>query len=325
MRLVACPEPWSTAESSKTRCDWLAAHRHCTTASRGDGRSTRRPAAVPRPDTGRAVDRPFRPRGDHQLRRAAPSLARRHGGRGLVQHRRPVSQSEQPRSSGHGHFPADGLCHRRLPPSRRRDPVAPDRPAADDRAAGLGAPSNVAACEADLDEIVYLDVLAEDARPQLADASQLAEALRLYDSPYHAELSWWTAPFEATDGIPHSSLISAAESERVEVDRTFPMTRHGERRPAIADDRATVLVLSTDGDGPENALRCGEAMSAMLLECTMAGLATCTVTHVTEIAAARELVAALTGRCRTSATADPGRPRSGFGAASAAHASSAAG
>ena len=149
---------------------------------------------------------------------------------------------------------------------------------------------------AGLDEGVYLDVLAEDARPQLGDASQLAEALRLYDSPYHAELNWWTAPFEMTDGIPHSSLISAAESERVEVNRAFPMTRHGERRPAIADDRATILVLSTDADSSEDALRCGEAMSDILLECTTAGLATCTVTHVTEIPAAREVVAAQTGR-----------------------------
>jgi nitroreductase len=149
---------------------------------------------------------------------------------------------------------------------------------------------------AGLDEGVYLDVLAEDARPQLGDASQLAEALRLYDSTYHAELNWWTAPFEVTDGIPHSSLISAAESERVEVNRAFPMTRHGERRPAIADDRATILVLSTDADSPDDALRCGEAMSDILLECTTAGLATCTVTHVTEIPAAREVVAAQTGR-----------------------------
>ena len=86
------------------------------------GGRPRRPAAVPRPDAGRAVHRPFRARGDHQLRCGARSLARRDCGRGLVQHRRPVPQSEQPRSPGHGQFPADGLCHRRPPPSRRRDP-----------------------------------------------------------------------------------------------------------------------------------------------------------------------------------------------------------
>ena len=64
-------------------------------------------------------------------------------------------------------------------------------------------------------------------------------------------------------------------------------------------------------------------MSAVLLECTMAGLATCTVTHVTEIGAARELVAALDWTGGTTATVDPaGSAR--LGAAAAAHASSAA-
>jgi hypothetical protein len=64
-------------------------------------------------------------------------------------------------------------------------------------------------------------------------------------------------------------------------------------------------------------------MSAVLLECTMAGLATCTVTHVTEIGVARELVAALTGRAALPQLLIR-RSRSGFGAAAAAHASSAA-
>ena len=83
---------------------------------------------------------------------------------------------------------------------------------------------------------------------ELAEASQLTESLRLYDSSYHAELDWWTAPFETIDGIPHSSLVSAAESERVDIGRTFPVTRHSERRAGIDVDRSKVLVLSTEGD-----------------------------------------------------------------------------
>ena len=42
---------------------------------------------------------------------------------------------------------------------------------------------------------------------------------------------WWTAAFEVSEGIPHSSLVSAAESDRVDVGRTFPVTHHRERRP----------------------------------------------------------------------------------------------
>ena len=44
-------------------------------------------------------------------------------------------------------------------------------------------------------DAVRLDTIADDLRPQLAEASQLTESLRLYDSSYHAELEWWTGSF----------------------------------------------------------------------------------------------------------------------------------
>lgn len=141
-----------------------------------------------------------------------------------------------------------------------------------------------------------VSVLTEEARPRLVAASQFADALRLYDSAYHAELDWWTSPFEVTDGIPQSALVSAAESDRVEVGRTFPVTRHRERRLDVPEDRARIVVLSALEDTREGILRCGEALSATLLECTVAGLATCTLTHVTEADATREMISALTGR-----------------------------
>jgi hypothetical protein len=40
-----------------------------------------------------------------------------------------------------------------------------------------------------IDDAVQLDVLSDDVRPQLVEAYQIAESLRLYDSLYHAE---WT-------------------------------------------------------------------------------------------------------------------------------------
>jgi len=144
-------------------------------------------------------------------------------------------------------------------------------------------------------DAVRLDVIADDLRPELAQASQLTEALRLYDSSYHAELQWWTAAFEVTDGIPHSSLISAAEGDRVDVGRTFPVTHHRERRAEFDEDRSKVLVLSTYDDSHDSVLRCGEMLSAVLLDATMAGLATCTLTHITEVLASRAIVATLTG------------------------------
>ena len=104
--------------------------------------------------------------------------------------------------------------------------------------------------------------------------------------------------FETVDGIPPSSLPSDAETERVDIGRTFPVVEHPERRPQIARDPSKVLVLSALDDTRRDTLRCGEALSVTLLEATTAGMATCPLTHMTEVAASRDIVSALTGiRC----------------------------
>ncbi|ORV99039.1 Acg family FMN-binding oxidoreductase [Mycobacterium kyorinense] len=139
-------------------------------------------------------------------------------------------------------------------------------------------------------DAVLLHVMPDELRECLGNASHLAESLRLYDSQYHAELGWWTAPFEASEGIPYSSLVSAAENERVDVARAFPVTHQTERRTQVPEDNATILLLSTDTDDRTDALASGEALSAVLLECTMAGLATCPVTHITEVRVTRDMV-----------------------------------
>jgi hypothetical protein len=146
------------------------------------------------------------------------------------------------------------------------------------------------------DGTVHLDVIADELRPELARASKLTESLRLYDSSYHTELDWWTGHFENSDGIPSSSLVSAAESDEVDVGRPFPASPHNQRRAYIGHDQSTVLVLSTAEDTRDDALRCGEALSAVLLECTLAGMATCTLTHLTELWSSRNLIGTLTGR-----------------------------
>ncbi len=143
---------------------------------------------------------------------------------------------------------------------------------------------------------VHLDVIADELRPELARASRLTESLREYDSYYHTELDWWTNHFENSDGIPSSSLISAAESDQVDVGRPFPDSPHTQRHAYIGHDQSTVLVLSTDGDTHGEAVRTGEALSAVLLECTLAGMATCTLTHLTELWSSRNLIGNLTGR-----------------------------
>jgi hypothetical protein len=68
---------------------------------------------------------------------------------------------------------------------------------------------------------------------------------------------------------------------------------HRERRLEVDEDRSTVVVLSTYVDTRDSVLRCGELLSAVLLDATMAGLATCTLTHITEVPASRKIVAGL--------------------------------
>lgn len=140
---------------------------------------------------------------------------------------------------------------------------------------------------------VHLETLPDESRPQLVDAAQLAESLRFYDTPYNDELFWWTAPFEASEGIPYSALVSAAEGNRVGMDRVFPVTHQPERRAEIPEDHARILILSTDTRGRTDALASGEALSAVLLQCTMNGLATCPVTHLTELYVTREIIQSL--------------------------------
>jgi hypothetical protein len=143
-------------------------------------------------------------------------------------------------------------------------------------------------------DLAELAVLADDVRPRLAEASRFTESLRRYDDLYHHELTWWTAPFRESEGIPPSALVSESEARRVNINREFPASWHNEHSPAGKQDQAKILVLSTPGDARADAFNCGQALSSVLLECTMAGLATCPVTHITELEASRDTIRDLT-------------------------------
>lgn len=166
----------------------------------------------------------------------------------------------------------------------------------------FAAPSGWAAVEsalrrAVLPHDVLLDVVADDARPTLAEASQLTEQLRRHDSAYLSELRWWTSPFESdATHVPESALVSSSEAAQVDVARAFPPAGGGHRGDGIDHDHSKIVVLSTrHADDRLDVLRCGEALSAVLLECTVAGLATCTLTHMTEMAMSRHIIAQVTG------------------------------
>lgn len=145
------------------------------------------------------------------------------------------------------------------------------------------------------DEVAALHVLADEQRLSLVEASQLSEALRRDDASYHAELDWWTSPFALSEGMPPSALASDTERLRVDVAREFPVRGHEQRRPEITTDWSKILVLSTPNDTKTDVLRCGEVLSTVLLECTMAGMATCTLTHLIESSESRDIVRDLIG------------------------------
>lgn len=140
------------------------------------------------------------------------------------------------------------------------------------------------------DSAVSLDVLSDDARPQLVEAAELAEGVRRDDVSYYVELDWWTSPFAVNEGVPPSALASDKEGRRVDVGRWFPVRSHTDRRPEITMDWSKILVLSTPEDTRADVLRCGEALSTVLLECTMAGMSTCTLTHLIEVDQSRDIV-----------------------------------
>lgn len=123
-----------------------------------------------------------------------------------------------------------------------------------------------------------LEDLGERSRPELEAMSRRISGQRRRNLAYQAELRWWAGHSSYPDGIPSASLPS--ESNRtVAVGRDFPP---GSSTSEADDDRAAILLLSTPADLRSDWLRCGEALSAVLLACTARGLATCPITHLTE-------------------------------------------
>lgn len=157
------------------------------------------------------------------------------------------------------------------------------------------APVETSLCNSINPDLATIDVLPASARPQLNEAARLAESLRRYDDFYHRELQWWTAPFRQSEGIPVSHLVSRREADRVAVNRRFPVREFSDRRAATPTDQAKILVVSTPEDNRVDAFHAGRALSQVLLECTMAGMATCPVTHITEVETSRQAVRDVVG------------------------------
>ncbi|WP_430332576.1 Acg family FMN-binding oxidoreductase [Rhodococcus sp. ACT016] len=132
---------------------------------------------------------------------------------------------------------------------------------------------------------VSLTLLGADAQPRMVEAARCTAAVRRYDPAYHAELYWWAGHKPSAEGIPDTALPMEGA---VPVGREFPI---GSLAAASAGpDEAALAVIGTDADTRLDWLRSGEALSHVLLAATARGLATCPVTHLTEVAASRRIV-----------------------------------
>ncbi|NKY84028.1 Acg family FMN-binding oxidoreductase [Nocardia veterana] len=190
-----------------------------------------------------------------------------------------IAEFEPPRPPTDGERAlADAIRERR---TDRLPMAAPDRPELVDRLREVSERAGV-----------RVDAVDDSVRPRLAAASRQTAALQQFDTPYQNELRWWTGNFDLPEGIPPSALATAREAALVDVGRDFPIPPGSPRR-ADEPDHATLVVLSTAVNAEHDWLATGEALSTALLSATAAGLATCPLTHITEIPAAVRAISAV--------------------------------
>ncbi|MBD8505203.1 hypothetical protein HT102_01695 [Hoyosella sp. G463] len=121
----------------------------------------------------------------------------------------------------------------------------------------------------------------------ITEASGMVTAQHRYDADYQHDTHWWIGASTRDEGIPATALPRPGTSGAA--GRDF-QTERGTLPAASTTDEARVLVLATAEASPEAWLMAGQALSAVLLEATARGVATCTLTHMTEEPRPRELV-----------------------------------
>src|SRR5215470_10492638 len=147
----------------------------------------------------------------------------------------------------------------------------------------------IAAAEAEHGSLTI--VSSEAHRRDLILALAQVNAMQRTDPAYRAELAAWAGRSHvAKEGVPASNLRAPDPFGRSVLGRDFTPAGSGGLVSAPIDDGAVFAVLSTELDDRGSWLRAGEALSAVLLDATAAGLATCALSQVAESQLARNLV-----------------------------------
>ncbi len=124
-------------------------------------------------------------------------------------------------------------------------------------------------------------------RRLLAAAVAAVSAVQQEDRAYLDELQGWSGHrVPQATGVPAASIPTTPGQL---LNRRFPAgTLPIERPDVVEQDAAEFLLLSSDLDDAHARLRAGEATSAVLLEATAIGLATCPMSQALESFGARE-------------------------------------
>jgi hypothetical protein len=136
----------------------------------------------------------------------------------------------------------------------------------------------------------YLHVVPDDRVAELAVSVDEAADVELFDPAYRTELTRWTSrPAWTGDGVPPSTAVEPA-LRRVPVRNFLPDGSPGLLAGADQDQGAVFVILYGNGDRPDDLLRGGEAMSALLLQATAEGVSSAPISEAVEIAWPRMLL-----------------------------------
>ncbi|GAA3465313.1 Acg family FMN-binding oxidoreductase [Saccharothrix longispora] len=141
------------------------------------------------------------------------------------------------------------------------------------------------------EDAVLCRVTGSHPRSALAVATGQAAAWQAADPGYRWELSTWSGRHADAEGVPAVSAPAGLPRHGDVQLREFPGGElFDEPSGEWEEDGALLLVLAAASEDRLSTLRAGEAMSAVLLEATCAGLATCPLSQPLEVATTRDRV-----------------------------------
>ncbi|HEX8868100.1 MAG TPA: NAD(P)H nitroreductase, partial [Lentzea sp.] len=130
------------------------------------------------------------------------------------------------------------------------------------------------------------------ARDELLMAIATAAAAQEADPAYRAEIREWSGVYPgASAGVPAANIPAGSRQYgNLQMREFTPGALLQTNRLLINQDAGSLVVLSTSSDDDLSRLRAGEATSAVLLEATSAGLASCPLSQPLEVVETKDLV-----------------------------------